>query len=211
MKRIRMKLYKRQALNAFVEGRFSRAYQSFRKVLEINPREQGMSYNMGLVCIALKRYEEAERWLSESPGESNPGIFRTMADLYYLWGKRDKAVSWYQKARNTGMEKNLVDARLKVLDDDKEYKAAMESYDLLNQGVEAMKKKEWEQAVSLLRRAVRADKTNYIALNNLGTILMNRNMDLKEAEKCFKKADRLVDNPVISQNLNRIRSQRRAK
>lgn len=48
------------------------------------------------------------------------------------------------------------------------------------------------------------DDTNFLAYNNLAVILMNYRREYTNALEVFKKADSLVDLPVIKQNIKTL-------
>ncbi len=202
---IRSALLKRRALNFFVTGDFKRSYESFRKFCDLNPGDTGMVYNMGLTCIALRRYDEAEKYLTGAVSEGHPGLLRTMGDLYYLWGKREKAMEWYGRALSDGPEgeKTLMERRIAVCGDPDKYQTVGSSYRMAEQGSALMYEKKYEQALSLFKDAAEKDDTNFIALNNIGTILMNVMGRHKEALKYFQAAGVFTDNPVIKKNIRR--------
>lgn len=48
-------------MNNFVLGRYAKAEEFFRKIQQVQPNKFALGHNIGLVCLAQERYEEAEK------------------------------------------------------------------------------------------------------------------------------------------------------
>lgn len=207
--------YERRALNAFVENDFSKAKALFNKMLKKWPQRIGIRHNLGLVYVALRDFPAAEECFLkdlEDYGESL-SRHRALGDLYFSWGKADKAAHHYDRALTIARDEkvmskpnvqpdiNFMQRRLALCKNEQAFVRAMEGEASLQRGLEAQQKKDWEQAYGEFKTAVEADPTNFPAWNNRGSIAMNIYKDLAEAERCFTEAAKLSTAPAIQQNL----------
>ncbi len=199
-------LWRRFALNSLISGDYEKAEKYFRKIHRYNPNEPGFDYNLGLVKLAQFKYEDAESYFKNDIslyGESYERL-RVMGDLYYVWGKREEAASWYEKALQeckNEIDKSLIKARLHNCSKIESFNNVVLSYRYYNEGNKLLESKEDEEALNLFSKAVELDNTNFQALNNKGSILMNYSRDYKKAEECFLKASRISNLPSIQKNL----------
>jgi tetratricopeptide (TPR) repeat protein len=201
--------YERIALNRMAEGKTRKALFWYRKVEDIDSQSQSVLHNIAVLLIALKSYEEAEKYLykeMELYGES-PVIFRVLGDLYYMSGDRKLAAQYYGKAlswaeENHSMEVNFLQTRLKICKNEKLYSNAYDSLNLYEEAVDLLKEKEYDRAQELFIQVSELDRSNFMALNEAGTILLNHRKDYFNALRCFKKTYELLPLPVIKANIS---------
>ena len=68
--------------------------------------------------------------------------------------------------------------------------------------LEILKEKEYDRAQELFIQVSELDRSNFMALNEAGTILLNHRKDYFNALRCFKKAYELLPLPVIKANIS---------
>ncbi|WP_455382822.1 tetratricopeptide repeat protein [Salinispira pacifica] len=208
---IRRKMLQRFALNSFVSGDFERAERYFLQLKEADPDRMGVDHNMGLVKLGLKQYEAAESYLLrdlELFGETYLRS-RTLGDLYYIWGRAEKAKKRYSAALRQAEEESdrlLLQKRIEICSDDSAFARAAESHRSFEEGVRLQKTGDSQGARAALTRAVEGDPTNFQAWNNLGSVLMEDSSTYDEALKCFTRARSYSALPSIVRNLEEAKN-----
>ncbi len=210
MKKIRTAIRERRALNSFVSGDYSGAEKHFTALEKIDPHRSGLNHNLGLTAMALGRYEEAEkRFLRDHKdlGDYYPRI-RVMADLYYIWGKREQAEIFYRKALENSPpdgSRRVIMERISITADPEMYEYACESAGLYAEGNILLEDKRYEDALKLFLEALEKDKTNLPALNNIGVIQMNYYRDYSSAAETFEKGLELENLEWLEANLEKAK------
>lgn len=204
-------LYERMALNYMTAGKTYKAEKWYKKLEAIEPRGLAVLHNLGVICISLKKFREAENYINreiEIYGES-PVRLRVLGDLYYMEGNMDEAGRIYGRALTlfqvSGEDKtaqNLLRKRISICKDKSLSAKAAESSMLLEPGPVLPSKGLAGEALDSFLRAAEYDKSSYMALNSAGTVLMNHMKDYNGARDCFRRALELADIPVIKQNLS---------
>ena len=207
---IQRKILQRFALNSFVSGDFERAERYFRRLKEADPDGMGVDHNMGLVNIGLKRYANAEKYLLRDLnlfGESYLRA-RTLGDLYYIWGKADKAGKHYSEAlaaEETDSDEVLLRKRIEICARAETFAEVATSHRSFEEGVRLQKAGDTAGARAALEGAVRHDPTNFQAWNNLGSILLADLATHADAVRCFSRARAYSALPSIVSNLAEAR------
>jgi tetratricopeptide (TPR) repeat protein len=203
--------WERAAMNNFVMGRYAKAEDLFRKIREVQPNKFALGHNLGLVCLAQEKYDEAESYFLrelELYGETYIR-FKSLGDMYYIWGKREKCSEYYSKSlslcEHEG-DRRLISRRMTLCADPAAFETAMESYRELKRGNLLMAEKDLDNSYEAFQKAVELDPHNFQAWNNLGALEMNHKKDLPAAVKYFKKASALTSLQAIHNNLNRAKS-----
>lgn len=202
--------FRRMALNYMTAGKPVKAEKWYRRLEKTDPDSLEVLHNLGVISISLKKFREAENYISreiEAYGESGIRL-RVLGDLYYADGSMDKAGSAYGKAlaqyQEHGGDKsteNFLMKRMTICKDRSLSARAMESGILLEKGQELFSKKLFDEALECFLRAAESDRSSYMALNSAGAILMNNRKDYSAARDFFRKALDLADIPLIKQNL----------
>ncbi|MFW5799711.1 MAG: tetratricopeptide repeat protein [Spirochaetota bacterium] len=210
VKKLLIKYYENRAMNNLVENNFPKAEMYFQKVLDINKDKPGSYYNLGIVKLSMKKFEEAEDLFKKElqRNEDNYKVKNALADLYYIWGKKDEALKYYEevyKIEPNEKQSKLIEKRIKHCKDDEAYEKVKESINHFEKGNKYLNEKKYEDALKEFENAISLDKTNFFAYNNIGSIYMNYYVDYDKALNYFEKANNIVDLPVIKQNINRIR------
>lgn len=209
-RKIAVKYLKNRGLNHYVKGDFAGARSFFLKIEKRYPREPGTAYNLGMAELGLGNYAAAEDYLKRSASEDKAApVDRILADLYYIWGQREKALNGYLTANATitnRKEKELVTERIAICRSEKSYKNVHQSYVRLQQGTTAMKQNETAIAQKAFQDAVKYDPTNYIALNNLGSLMLNEQKNGRKALRWFETAARFWDSPILKNNIKQART-----
>jgi tetratricopeptide (TPR) repeat protein len=204
-------MWERSAMNNFVLGRYAKAEEFFRKIQAVQPNKFALGHNLGLVCLAQERYEEAEGFFLrelELYGETYIR-FKSLGDMYYIWGKREKCSEYYSKSlslcEHEG-DRRLISRRMTLCADPAAFETAMESYRELKRGNTLMAEKDFDGSYDAFKKAVDLDPYNFQALNNLGALEMNHKKDIPAAVKFFEKASALTSLQAIHNNLKRAQS-----
>lgn len=203
-------LYGRMALNNMTAGNPDKAEKWYRKLEVIEPESLAVLHNLGVICIALKKYGEAERYLLreiEFFGESEIRS-RILGDLYYVSGNREKAGHMYgkaltllQKVSGDKSTAKFLRRRIKHCAENMAYEKALEGMKFYEEGLAFYSKGDYMEALKSYNRAVQCDNSSYMALNAAGTLLMNNVKDYDQARDFFRKALDLADMPLIRSNL----------
>ncbi len=210
MFRLLIPIWQRLAFNNLVMGNYFKAEKYFRRIHRYAPSQAGFEYNIGLVNLAQSNYEKAESFFNKDItiyGESYDRT-RVMGDLYYIWGKREQAGEWYRKALtdcDSTVDNNLLTMRIQKCNSKKAFENVQNSHILYNKGNEFLKGKKYKEAMEAFSAAVEQDNTNFQALNNKGSILMNNFKKYEDSLDCFKKALSMSSLPAISINIKKAR------
>lgn len=208
MKKYLKAFYEHMALNRMAEGNSLKALFWYKRLESLEGESRSVLHNIAVILISLKRYDEAEKYILkelELYRESSE-ICRVLGDLYYMWGNRKLASEFYGKALNFSEKSHSGDikflkSRINICKRDDLYSKAVESFDIYEQAQHFLKDKDYEQAYNMFLKVTELDKSNFMAFNEAGAILLNYKKDYNNALKFFKKAHELVDLPVIRVNI----------
>jgi tetratricopeptide (TPR) repeat protein len=200
----------RLAVRCFVAGDYDRAARYFESVQKRDPHRAGLNHNIGLVRMAQRRYDEAEKCFLddlERYGDSYKRL-RVTADLYYVWGNREKAKHYYERALEEcerEPEQRLLQQRIQNCADEVAFERVTESHRLYTRGNEAMQSNDYQSAREYYQKSVDCDPTNYQALNNLGAVWMNYERQPERAVEYFERAAELSNLGSVGANLQKAR------
>ncbi len=209
LKKIYIFWTERRAFNTFIDGDYEKSLSLFLKLQSIYPEKPGIEYNLGLVELALNHFTEAENYLLSALEKDNSfQVLMSLADMYYLSGKRTKALLKYQLIVDDASDertKLIIQRRINTCKKEEQYQETIKSWKLLEEGIELESSGDINSAARLYQQAFAADNTNFIAANNYGTYCMNSQKDYKQAQEYFRHADKLVFHPVIKDNLKKLK------
>jgi tetratricopeptide (TPR) repeat protein len=138
------------------QKRLHAAEYEARAALTLDPDLPFAHHAMAVVSIAQRRFKLAEEHLNAAlsldPG--NPGLLRTLAQLYGLWGRRREMLPLLDKAREANP-------------DDADTWAALAEY--------YRDARDFKRAEELARTALERDPENASALLTMGYLLLARN------------------------------------
>ncbi len=207
------KWYQQQAFNHFVRGNFDKAERWFQKLLSSKPGTVGVRHNLALVKLAMKRHDEAVQLLNDELDRFGGTYerYRGLADAYYLWSHAEEAAEAYRKALEMGVEgkdRVFLTTRIEICSDETMFASAMEGLKLFNDANDMQRSGHYEEALTLFRKSVDLDPSNFIAHNNLGSLHMNYEEDYPAAIAEFEAALALTELPLIQKNLQMCRDKR---
>lgn len=212
MKRLLVPFHMRLALNAYSSGDYTRAEKHFRRIEELSPNHRGVRHNLALTAMGRGDFAAAEPLLLaelEDLGDFYPRL-RVLADLYYSWGRFDRAAEFYRRATVDAdvpdHDRDYLDWRLAICVDPEAAERAREATRLYHEGTEAQATGDSERAYKLFEQCVALDPTNHPALNNMGVIRMNDRADYAGAIEAFEQAYRIQPVEIVRANLARARS-----
>jgi tetratricopeptide (TPR) repeat protein len=207
---ILVRWWQRAALNNLITQKYAKAEEYFRKIQAVEPNKFGLGHNLALVCLAQERYEEAERYfLNELARYGDTFVrFKSLGDLYYIWGRREKCGNYYGKAlalcEHEG-DKRQLEHRVAQCRKDETFAEAMRSSEALREGNRRMAEKDFDGAYGLFKKAVELDACNFQAWNNLGALEMNIKKNAAESVRYFQKAAQYTSLVGIHGNLKKAR------
>lgn len=79
--------------------RAEKAIEHFNKVLELDPKNKDVFYNLGDIYDRLRNFEQAEKYYKKilELDSKNPNNYYVVAEFYNKYDKDDKAVEMYSK------------------------------------------------------------------------------------------------------------------
>lgn len=212
MHSIKLFFYTRFAFNALVSEEYLKAIKYFTKIKKINPKQKGIDYNLGLCYLGNKDFANSEdSLLSTLDIEScNTELYKTLGDLYYLWGKQDQALTYYceySKRTDPKVVGNWLNVRIALLKASNDMNKIHIANQSLEDGIICMKQKAYKKAEQALNTATTIDPSNYQAFNNFGVLILRQYNNLEKALYYFNKATDLNPSPMYRANLIRIKKQ----
>ncbi|RAI40737.1 tetratricopeptide repeat protein [Rhodoplanes roseus] len=205
LKSLLLRACERIALNAMATARYDRAERWLRRMQGIEGETRRVLHNLALARLAQGDAAGAEVLLErlvDRDGES-PAVLRALAEAAYLSGDRDKARTRLAAvlADPDCADRTLLGRRLALCEDAGAHAKAMAGKRDFAEGNRKLAAGDKDGALNAFRRAAEADPTDFVALNNLGTLLMNHAGDRVAAAKIFERAAALSDQPVLRRNL----------
>ncbi len=204
---IRIRLARRKAFKQLKSGDYDQAIESLKELLELDPQEQYERY-LGMAYMGAGRYKESERRLKniiKQYGEYYPRV-RALADLYFVWRKREKAHRYYQQAleMSEGTAEKLITERIRHTESEEAFEAVPKAEQAYRDGTVAFGESDFDTALARFREATQLDPTHVLAWNNLGAVLMNGFKDYDGAEQAFKTAMDYEPLQMLRDNLQRL-------
>ncbi len=200
--------WERAAMRAFVMGRYAEAEDNFRRIREAQPDKFAIGHNLGLVCLAQERHQEAADYFHaelDNFGETYMRV-KALGDTYYIWGKREKCMEFYSRTlelcEHEG-DRRLISRRMGLCADPATFAVAMESQRLLREGNRLMAEGDLDGSCEAFRKAAELDDSNFQAWNNLGALEMNHKKNIPASAEYFKKAVAFTSLQAIHNNLKR--------
>jgi Tfp pilus assembly protein PilF len=205
----------RRALNAYTVGDYAKAEQLFSALRAREGETQRVLRNLGLIRMAQGDLAAAEAYFAREVEAFGPAPDRlqALADVAYLSGDRVKARQRMQEAlADPGCTaRELFQQRADICADAAAHARAMRGKQEFAQANALLAAKEVDKALALFRRALAADPTDFIALNNIGGILLNQKDDPAGAAKAFSQALAMQKLPVLKINLDRAKARLKEK
>lgn len=201
------KIYERLAFNNLISNNYDKSEKYFLKIKKKNPHRQGINFNLGVIKFAKKEFSEAEKYFLneiELYGETYERL-RSIGDLYYAWGKREKCNINYEKALalcESTKERKFIKERLSYSGDREDFEKVKEGHIFFEKGCDLMNENKFDEAKKSFYSSIALDKTNFIAWNNLGSIFLNQEKDYESAVDSFERALEYSDLPVLNSNLS---------
>lgn len=203
-------LYGRMAINNMTAGNDKKAEIWYKRLEPLEPESLSVLHNLGVIYISMKRFDEAEKYLTreiELYGDSEIR-YRVIGDLYYISGKRENAGKAYGKALSilqTGYgdksTERFLRRRIKQCKEISSYNKALDGVRHYEEGLAIYSTGDYNKALELYKKSVECDNSGFMALNAAGTVLLNRIKDYNNARSYFIKALELADIPLIRGNL----------
>ncbi len=163
-------------------GRFDRAIEAAKKVVEINPKSEMAVYNLGIMYFKLERYDEAI------------AAFRQALEI-----RPNYEYAWYQIGYSYSKQKKYKEA----IEAFKKFVELMpDSYDgWFNIGVSYMMIKDFKNALEPMEKTVELKPDYGLALYNLAIVYLNLHDNLS-ARDVYKKLVSL--DPALADKLKKF-------
>lgn len=207
---MRTRLWRQRGLNCLARNQYEQAEQYLRKVYEAEPGVQGSSYNLGVALMGLKRFDESQQFLLgdlEAYGESFVR-FRSLGDLHYMWGNPQDAAAWYRKALGyceQEPEERMLKKRIKKCASPESFAHVMKGHEAFDEGNRLIILKRFEEALDQFSLAAEYDSTQYLAMNNIGTLYHMYFKESEKALKMFERAARYSSMPSLIKNMEVVK------
>lgn len=207
----RYRRVERRAFNALAEQRYAEALEAFNELMKLRPDQHGLRHNVGLCHVGLRQYATAEKCFLrelETFGEHNPRL-RALSDLYYMWGKRESAATFYRRvlAENPeGDDAPLARLRIEICADPARFARVDEAQTAFEQGNEHAAAGRAVEAIEAYKRSIEADPSQILAYNNIGSVTLNKLNDPDAAMQWFERAAALQKMPLVMANMQRARA-----
>lgn len=114
---------------------YPKALDNYRRLLafHLNEMPPSFNYEMGNIYLNMGKYDSANSYLVRSvrSDPSNGYILYSMASCFYLRGKTEESLKWFERSFKTKtLEKSFVDhdALLASLQNDKRFKDLKKKY-----------------------------------------------------------------------------------
>ena len=197
--------YQRLMLNGLASGQYARAETWLDKIERIEGRSRRVLHNRALIRMALSDYAGAEALLEEQVaafGELS-GLLRALAECGYLAGDREQAVRRLDAALADPdcADRSLLEQRRALAGDAARYARAMEGKRVFAEGNAKYAAQDLAGARAAFEQAVAADPTDFVARNNLGSLLLNHFGEAAAAAVLFEEAIALTNQLVFRRNL----------
>lgn len=199
-------------MSAFSAGNYDKAERYFRKIEQKDPNSMTVLRNLGLVLMAKGEAEAAESYLLREEKLYGKSFHRhaALADIAYARGKRREAEKRYRLALGEAESADggsaevlrpLISMRLAICADEKSFASSRESMKVFNEAQELKANGEAAKAVEAFLRSAALDPSNWPALNNAGTLYLEKLGNPKEALLLFEKAYESSRNMHAARNM----------
>ncbi|MDC7789673.1 tetratricopeptide repeat protein [Rhodoplanes sp. TEM] len=200
-----LRLHERLALNAMAAGDYAKAERAFRRMQAIEGDTRRVLHNLALARLAQGDPAGAEAVLERlvDAWGAAPATLRALAEAAYLAGDRERALRRLRAALADPdcPERGVLTRRAALCEDAAAYARAMAGKRDFAEGTARLAAGDGDAAIAAFRRAAENDPTDFVALNNLGTLLMNHAGDRAAAAAVFEQALALSDQPLVRRNL----------
>jgi tetratricopeptide (TPR) repeat protein len=193
------------ALLLMIEGETEKAMSHFLEARRLNPKYREAILNLGFLCMAMKRWKEAEEiFLSEVKRHSKDGFLHHVLGILYLQtGREKKAASRIHKAIQyhsyyRDFYKKIGVWQKGVVHLPREAERSIRRIHLTRPyaqfhnfiGLSLAKKGKFTQAVKELRKAAKQEPDEFIFHANLGTVYYHQGA-YRKAIREFQKSLRI--------------------
>jgi len=209
-------LFERFGLNAYVSGDYEKAEKWFRTLEAKEPDSLTVLRNLGVILLAKGDAEAAEKYLVREEKLYGKSFHRhaALADLAYARGKRKEAGKRYALAllepecapggRQAGI-RPIMEKRLKLCETDENFAPTRVAMIVFEEAQKARDDGDFAKAIEAFKKSATLDETNWPALNNAGSILLNTLKDFSGAAVFFEKAFLMSGNIQVARNLGLAR------
>ena len=206
-------LYERFGLNAYVSGNYEKAEKWFRKLEAKEPDSLSVLRNLGVILMARGDADGAERYLLKEEKLYGRSFHRhaALADIAYARGKRREAEKRYSLALQepecapggkAEAVRPLMEKRREICGSEESFARSREAMRVFEEAQAIRDRGELDKAVEAFLKSASLDETNWPALNNAGSILLNTMKKPTEAAEMFRRAFAISRNVQIARNLD---------
>jgi len=216
MQNIFSTFHERFGINAYVRGDYASAEKWFRKVEVLEPDSLSVLRNLGLILLARGDAEGAERYLLREEKLYGKSFHRhaAIADIAYARGKRKEAERRYALALgepeaapdgSAASVRGIMETRLAICRDEQRYVRTREAMKVFEDAQALSARREYEAAIRRFLESAELDETNWSALNNAGSLYLDRLKQPEKALEFFERAFAISRNLQVARNLDLTR------
>ena len=212
MLRIQSSLFERFGLNAYVSGDFPKAEAWFRRLEKAEPDSIRVLRNLGVILLAKGDLAGAKAYLLREEALYGPSFHRHagLGDLAWAAGDRKEAGRRYAAALEEPEARSgakyssstpLLQARRELCADEAAFARTREGLDIFSKAEAAREAGRHQEAFDLFMAAVDLDPSNWLALNNAGSLALNSLGEAKAGLSCLTRAFALSPSSQVGRNL----------
>jgi len=205
----------RMGLNAYVGGDYAAAEKWFRRLERREPDSIRVLRDLGVVLLASGDREGAERLFRREEALYGPSYHRhcAIADLAYSLGRRDEARARYEAALaepeavagRAGAGRALVELRAALCADPGAWERSREAATRFAEAEAAQAAGRKDEALTAFLAAAELDPSQWPALNNAGSSLLNDKAEPGRALELLERAFALSPSATIARNVQLAR------
>ncbi|MDQ2082730.1 tetratricopeptide repeat protein [Xanthobacteraceae bacterium Astr-EGSB] len=215
IQRVMIFFNERVMLSALAHGDYAKAELALGHLQRWEGRTRRVMHNLAVVRMGQGRFAEAEALFEQQIEDygDNPDLLRALAETAYLAGDRAHAARRIEAAlaEPECPEPELLKRRAAICADPRAHAKSMEGKKNFAAALAHLGKGEKDAAIDAFRRAADADPSDFVALNNLGALLMNHAKDYAGAARVFEKALALSEQALMRDNLAKARDKAQQK
>jgi Flp pilus assembly protein TadD len=199
----------RVLLNALANGDYARAEKALSRLERLEGRSRRVMHNLAVVRMGQGDFAAAETLFEQQIDDfgENSALLRALSEAAYLRGDRADAAKRIAAALADPdcPDRPLMERRAAICADAAAHAKAMDGKKEFAAALALVGKGEKDAAIAAFRRAVDADGSDFVAVNNLGALLMNHAKDYEGAAQAFETALALTHQALMRDNLAKAR------
>lgn len=199
----------RVLLNSLANGNYARAERALARIERLEGRTRRVIHNRAVILMGKSDFAGAESLFDQQVDDygDNPNLLRALSEAAYLGGDRVNAAKRIAAALADPdcPDRPQLERRAAICADASAHARAMAGKKDFAAALADLAQGDKDEAIAGFRAAVEADASDFVALNNLGALLLNHAKDYEGAVDAFEKALKLSNQPLMRDNLAKAR------